>query len=255
MRIAITGAASGIGAATVARLKGDGHNVTAFDIAEPAGVDKWIPVDMSDIEAIRAAVAQVEGPFDALINNAGLPPRKGLEAKILAVNALGLVALVEALLPILAPGAAIVTTASRAGARWAENAAQAKALLSLEDPLALPAFIADHSIDPIRAYDLSKEAVIVWTKANTERLFALGLRANTVSPAAVDTGILADFVTAFGDRATRAMARTGGAGKPEDIAEVIAFLASPASAWVRGANIEVDGGVSANASADQMGLR
>ena len=68
----------------------------------------------------------------------------------------------------------------------------------------MPAFIADHSIDPIRAYDLSKEAVIVWTKANTERLFALGLRANTVSPAAVDTGILADFGTAFAKSQTAA---------------------------------------------------
>ena len=67
--IAITGAAAGIGAACVERLKAQGHRVTAFDIAEPAGVDDWIAVDMGDLGSIAEAVAPVEGPFDALINN------------------------------------------------------------------------------------------------------------------------------------------------------------------------------------------
>ena len=44
MRIAITGAATGIGAETVKLLKAEGHHVTAFDIAEPQGVDQWVQV-------------------------------------------------------------------------------------------------------------------------------------------------------------------------------------------------------------------
>ena len=106
-------------------------------------------------------------------------------------------------------------------------------------------FVALERIDPVRAYDLSKEAVIYWTKANTARLLALGLRANTVSPAAIATRILPDFETAFGLRAARGIALSGRAGTADEVAEVVAFLASPASAWVRGVNLEVDGGLAA----------
>ena len=67
MRIALTGGASGIGAALVERLKGDGHSVTSFDIAEPAGVDTWIETDLSDPAAIDRAVAAAPGTFDALV--------------------------------------------------------------------------------------------------------------------------------------------------------------------------------------------
>ena len=98
-------------------------------------------------------------------------------------------------------------------------------------------------IDPVRAYDLSKEAVIYWTKSNTARLLAMGLRANTVSPATIATRILPDFEVAFGDRAARGIALSGRAGTPDEVAEAVAFLASPASAWVRGVNLEVDGGL------------
>ena len=58
MRVALTGAASGIGAAIAARLKRDGHEVTAFDIAKPAdNVDRWIAVDMSDPASIGPSMA------------------------------------------------------------------------------------------------------------------------------------------------------------------------------------------------------
>ena len=100
MRVALTGAASGIGAEVAARLKEDGHHVTAFDLADPgAGVDRWIPVDLSDAAAIDRAVAGVEGPFEALINNAGLPPRDGLQEQILALNFFGLRRFLEGMLP------------------------------------------------------------------------------------------------------------------------------------------------------------
>ena len=130
--IAITGAAAGIGAACVTRLMAAGHQVTAFDIIEPAGVDNWVAVDMGDLASVAAAAEQVEGPFDALINNAGLPPKDDNAAEILAVNVLGLRAFNDALLPRLANGAAIVSTASRAGQAWAENIDEVKALLALE---------------------------------------------------------------------------------------------------------------------------
>jgi len=254
MRAAITGAATGIGAETAARLKARGYEVVAFDIAEPAGVDQWIRVDMSDPVSIRDAVAQVDSRFDCLVNNAGLPPREGLEQTILAVNFLGLVQLTNALIPMLTPGGAIVNTASRAGANWRANIDQVKALMALTDPAELPGFIAAGQIDHIRAYNLSKEAVIAWTIAQTERLIALDLRMNTVSPAAVSTGILQDFATAFGDRMAANVARVGRPGTPGEVADLILFLLSSDSNWLRGNDLTIDGGMSALAVADQLGL-
>ncbi|MDF0599759.1 SDR family oxidoreductase [Psychromarinibacter sp. C21-152] len=254
MQIALTGAASGIGAATVGRLKAAGHHVTAFDIAEPAGVDRWLPVDLSDMDAIADATAQVAGPFDALILNAGLPPRADNAVELLTVNVFGLMAAARALEPKLAPGASIVATASRAGEHWRQNLPQVKALMGLTGPAALPDFVAANQIDPLRAYCLSKEAVVVWTLRQTERLLAKNMRANCVSPSAVDTPILGDFKAALGERAAHSLARVGRAGQPDEIAALIAFLAGPESGWVRGQNVTVDGGMTAMALCDELGL-
>lgn len=254
MRAAITGAATGIGAATVEKLRAGGYEVVAFDIAEPANADQWIRVDMSKPESIDAATAQVSGGFDCLINNAGLPPRPGLEQTILSVNFLGLVRFTNSLIPMLNEGAAIVNTASRAGAAWRDNIEQVKALLALTDPGELGAFVEAHAIDHVRAYNLSKEAVIAWGIAQTERLIAMNLRMNSVSPAAVSTGILEDFKTAFGDRMAANVARVGRPGSPDEVADVIMFLASRQSHWLKGNDLTVDGGMSALAVADQLGL-
>ncbi|MEM9602312.1 MAG: SDR family oxidoreductase [Pseudomonadota bacterium] len=260
MRVALTGAASGIGAEVAARLSAAGHTVIAFDIAEPtANVDRWIQADFADGNSIRAALSRAEGPFDALINNAGLPPRPGLETTILQVNFFGLRLFTEGLLDALAPKAAIVNTASRAGAMWRENLPQVKSLMALGHPGdnvdTLDAFIQAHGIDGTRAYNLSKEAVIVLTQTLTEPLIARDIRVNSVSPAAVNTGILQDFVTAFGERVAKNIARVGRPGDADEVADVIVFLASPESRWIKGQDIVVDGGMGAVAACDTLSLR
>jgi len=254
-RVVITGAATGIGAETARRLRAAGAHVTALDIAEPSdAIDAYVPVDLGDTAAIDAAVAALDGPFDALCNVAGLPPREGLTAKILAVNFLGLRRLTTAMLDKLSPGASIVNVASVAGMRWRDNLDQVKALMALSDDGDTAAFCETHDIDRVRAYDLSKEAVIVWTMAQTEALITRELRANTVSPAAVATGILDDFKAAFGERAARNIARVGRTGTPEEIAAVIVFLASPASGWLKGIDIRIDGGTVALNMCDALDL-
>ncbi len=255
MRVVITGAATGIGLATASQLKASGAEVVAIDIARPAdGVDRWIETDLSDPAAIGDAVGALEGTYDALINNAGLPPRQGLSEKILAVNFFGLRRITEAMLAKLAPGASIVSTASRAGAMWRQNIDQVKRLMVLNDDSRVGGFIETEGIDHVRAYDLSKEAVIVWSMAQCERLIGRQMRINTVSPAAVSTGILDDFKAAFGERAAKAIARAGRPGHPEEIAAVICFLARPESAWLKGIDITVDGGMTAMAQCDQVNL-
>ena len=242
-RVAIVGAATGIGADCVRLLKARGAEVVAFDITEARGADLWIPLDLADPAAAAEIVAGVDGAFDALICNAGLPPRDDNAAQVLAVNVFGLIAVTRALEPALTEGAAITCTASRAGSHWRENLAELRALLALSGTDVLPRFVASRGIDATRAYNLSKEALIYWCKSRTADLMTRGIRINSVSPAPVATGILDDFVTAFGDKAEHALARVGRAGTPEEIASVIVFLSGPESRWVNGQDIIADGGV------------
>ena len=254
MKVALTGGASGIGAAVAAALKIDGHHVTAFDISEPQeNVDRWVETDLSDPASIKAAIDAADGPYDALINNAGLPPRDGLAELVLRVNFFGLRAFMDGLCDNLSDGGAIVNVASRAGTQWRDNLEEVKALIAL-DPANLADFIAARTISPTRAYNLSKEAVIVTTMAGTQSLIARNLRANSISPAAVSTDILQDFATAFGDKMAQNVARVGRPGLPSEIASAIVFLASPASGWIKGQDIVIDGGMSAIATSEALGL-
>ncbi len=254
MRIAITGAATGIGHEVASRLVEAGHTVHAFDINKPtAKVDRWVQTDMSSADSIQSAITSAEGVYNALINNAGLPPREGLEEKILQVNFFGLRAFLVGMQEKLATGASIVNTASRAGAMWRDNLDEVKQLLALEASK-LTSFIREHNIDPTRAYNLSKEALIVMTIADTEKMVARGLRMNTVSPAAVSTGILDDFHKAFGERMEKNVARVGRPGVPGEIADVIVFLASEQSRWINGQDVVIDGGMSAMIMSDALGL-
>lgn len=256
MRIAMTGAATGIGAAVAQKLTAAGHEVVGFDITRPEDAARWVETDLGDPSSIAAALDAVDGPFDALINNAGLPPRDepGRAEQILLVNFFGLRQFLDGMLDKLAAGAAIVNTASRAGAQWRDNLEEVKALMAL-DPPDLPRFIAERGIGATRAYNLSKEAVIVLTMSRTEEMIARGLRMNSVSPAAVSTGILDDFVTAFGPRVAQNIAKVGRPGLPDEVAEVIVFLASPQSNWLKGIDIVVDGGMGALAQCEMLGLR
>ena len=183
MRIALTGGASGIGAAIAARLVRDGHEVTAFDIAKPQEeAAHWIETDLADPESVAAAIAATRGPYEALINNAGLPPREGQAELILRVNFFGFRQFLEGMLDSLAPEASIVNTASRAGAMWRDSIDEVKALMALRAHGDAAEFVAQRNIDHVRAYNLSKEAVIVLTIAEAERMIARGLRMNCVSP-------------------------------------------------------------------------
>ena len=255
MKVALTGGASGIGAETARLLQDAGHHVTAFDITQPpAHVDRWVQTDMSDPASITAAIAAAEGPYDALISNAGLPPKEGQSKLVLSVNFVGLRQFMIGMLDNLAPGASIVNVASRAGAAWAQNLAQVKALMALSSADELDGFIATHNIDHVRAYNLSKEAVIVLSMTQTANMIARGMRINSVSPAAVSTGILNDFIAAFGEKVAKNIARAGRAGEPQEIAQVIAFMASPASHWMKGVDVIIDGGMGAMAQSDALGL-
>jgi NAD(P)-dependent dehydrogenase (short-subunit alcohol dehydrogenase family) len=251
---AVTGVASGIGAALAARLLARGCRVTGFDLRPPASAAfPCHAVDLGELASIETAFASATGPFDGLCNNAGISPKPGHEVAILTINYFAQRAVTRALLPRLAAGASIVNMASRAGARWRDNIEQIKRLAAL-DPRDVAAFVRDDRIDAARAYNLSKEALIAWTVGESEAMTARGLRINAVCPGAVATGLLTDFAAAFGEAMARNVARAGRPGQPEEIAAIAEFLLGPDSSWLRGAEISPDGGMGAFAASDALGL-
>ncbi len=80
------------------------------------------------------------------------------------------------------------------------------------------------------------------------------LRANGAALTVIDTPILKDFEHALGERARRGRQITGRAGRPEEIARVIAFLAAPDASWVTGCDVECDGGLTAQIDVDLLDL-
>ena len=257
--IVVTGVASGIGAETAELLKRQDYHVIGLDLQQPgpdADIDQFITIDLNDVASISRAAGQIDGPLHGLCNIAGLPPRADQESQVLQVNFLGTRALTAQLVGKMKYGASLVNVASRAGNAWAQNMEQVKALLnlSIDNKDALTQYIKHYGIDSTRAYNLSKEAMIVWSMSQTEVLLTRGIRINSVSPGAVDTHILDDFTRAFGEKVVRNVKRAGRAGKPAEIAELIGFLLSPASSWINGSDIPIDGGMGAFAVIDAFEL-
>jgi NAD(P)-dependent dehydrogenase (short-subunit alcohol dehydrogenase family) len=240
--IVVTGASSGIGAATAALVARQGAQVISVDIATPKTVvGRFIQADLSSKDSIDQLVAQLPAGIDGLANIAGLPPTRPA-GQVLRVNLVGLKYLTQSLIAKLADNASVVNLASLAGLGWpdAKEAIQASGRLEFDD---VDAFCRTHSIDGARSYFFSKEALIVWTMQNRWTWRDRGIRMNAVSPGPVDTPILKDFIETLGARAEEDMRTMDRAGRPADIAPVVAFLLSDGAAWIRGTNVPTDGGM------------
>ena len=240
--IVVTGASSGIGAATAALVASQGADVISVDIAKPATpVGRYIQADLSSKASIDALVAQLPDGIDGLANIAGLPPTRPAE-QVVRVNLVGLKYLTQSLIAKLADDASVVNLASLAGLGWpdAKEAIQESANLDFDD---VDAFCRAHAIEGARSYFFSKEALIVWTMQNRWTWRDRGIRMNAVSPGPVDTPILKDFIETLGERAEEDMRTMDRPGRPADIAPVVAFLLSDGAAWIRGTNVPTDGGM------------
>jgi len=243
--IIVTGAASGIGAATAELVASLGARVIGVDINRPVRMaGDFVQADLSDKASIDRLVAALPSGVHGLANIAGLPPTRPAEA-VVAVNLVGLKYLTSRLVPNLADGASIANLASLAGLGWpdAKEAITASAHLDFGD---VGAFCKAHEIIGPRSYFFSKEALIVWTMQNRWTWRDRGIRMNAVSPGPVDTPILTDFLETLGARAEEDMRTMDRPGHASDIAPVVAFLLADASAWIRGTNIPVDGGMYSN---------
>ena len=244
MRYAVTGGTTGIGAETVNLLKTAGHDVLVYDMAQPDRDDvDFIEFNLNDAASIDAALAATKGPFDGLCHIAGIPPREGNTIPCLMINAVGACRFIEGMLPHLAKETPVVSVGSRAGMGWENNTDLLDDLLACA-PDALADWAKAHEVNSTLSYKYAKQALIYWHQKKVAELIG-SHRFITISPAAVSSGILDDFIKAFGPQVEKNLARVGRPGTPLEAAEVLNFALSPASSWLNGIDIVVDGGMGA----------
>lgn len=244
-RYVVTGAASGIGDAVARGLIADGHEVVSLDLREPTvDVSAHISVDLGDSASIDAAVEHLNGRWDGLINVAGLPGTHAPE-RVFAVNFLGLRQVTEAMVRRLNNGGSVVSVSSTAGFRWPTHVADLIALLEAESFEQGAEWFAAYEPD-VSAYALSKEAVTFYSCRRALEYARRGHRINAVLPGPVETPILPDFEQSMGKAMLDGVKTLFGRhATPQEIADVVVFLASPAASWVNGQAVSVDCGITA----------
>jgi NAD(P)-dependent dehydrogenase (short-subunit alcohol dehydrogenase family) len=254
-RVVLTGGYSGVGAACLEVLRDLGaRDVIVLDIKRPAGpVDTFIETDMGDAASVAAAVSRIDGPIDALFNNAGIAATHPVP-KVMSVNWLGLRQLSEALLPKIREGGAIVNTASIAGGQWPAHLADVLEAISIEDRDELLVWCDGHAELVGDGYAFSKECVQVYTMKSAKQTLARGVRTNSVCPAPIDTPLLPDFNKTMTEKTMSwTIEQCGGQiATPMDIAMTLVFLGSDASRYVNGVNLNVDSGFSAFMTTGQL---
>jgi NAD(P)-dependent dehydrogenase (short-subunit alcohol dehydrogenase family) len=231
-RVLVTGAADGIGAATVAAFLGEGAHVLAMDINPPRADAPACPCEILDVteahapERLVAAAKRELGGLDVLVNNAGICEVAPLAStsddtwdRVLDVNLRAMFRLSRAALPLLRESEAgrVVNIAS-VSARFANEG--------------------------MGAYTASKHAVAGLSKSLAAEWGRDGITVNYILPGAIVTGITRELREA--DEEFRSFwenkSPLGRWGQPDDVARAILFLASRDADFITGHGLAVDGG-------------
>ena len=258
-RVVVTGGATGVGAALLDVLDELGApEVIVLDVKPPTGPHAaFIETDLADEAQVDAAITRIDGPVHTLFNNAGVNSTTGRRTTI-SVNYLALRRLSEGLLPKLAPGGAVVNTASSAGNGWEAHAAAIDELLGIdgwEDAVGWTEAHADvYEQGHSDVYFVSKEVVQRWTLRWAAVARASQVRVNSACPAPIDTPLLADFRSTMSDKVIDwNIAQAGGRlMAAREVAGPLAFLGSDAASYVNGVNLVVDGGFVAAMATGQL---
>ena len=251
--IAVTGSASGIGAATRARLVRAGHRVIGVDLR-----DADVCADLGDPAGRAAAIAAVEqqsgGRLDGLVVCAGVGPHVADQALIVSVNFFGAQQLLAGLRAALARGTqpAAVAISSNSSTLADTDSALVAACLAGDEGEArrLAATSAGGSV-----YGGSKLALTRWLRRHAPRpeWAGAGIRLNAVAPGPVQTPLLQGGLDdpRYGPAIRGFPVPTGGFGSPDDVAAAVVFLLGPEARFCCGSVLFVDGGTDALLRSDQ----
>ncbi|OEY67957.1 SDR family oxidoreductase [Marinobacter sp. X15-166B] len=244
---AVTGAASGIGAALSQQLCDAGHTVIGID---RSGSD--VNADLSTGEGRRSAVDQVlaasGGVLDHLVLCAGLgitAPNCGL---IVAVNYFGVTELLDGLADALSKGtqaSAVVVGSVASVQTGADQLPMVEAMLSGDFDGAVAA--ANEDNNPSMAYAGSKYAVTVYVRRKVRAWAEQGIRVNVLAPGVVETPLYKASTEdpKYGEATRNFVAPLGRGSKPEEAANVIRFLLSEQASFIHGTVLFADGGMDA----------
>jgi len=226
----VTGAASGIGKATVELFRSEGAIVVGADVADGADVRADAGSEADVKRLVEDAVAQ-HGGLDIFFANAGISggfasiaeQTADDWAEILRINLIGPFLAIKYAAPAIRArgGGSIICTASVAGLRSGAGGA---------------------------AYSASKAGVINLVQTAAQQLSGSGIRVNAICPGLIETGMtkpIYEMARASGQEARIGEINPlGRGGEPEEIARAALFLASAESSYVNGSAIVVDGGLS-----------
>jgi len=242
----VTGASRGIGRATASALANAGAHVLVHFGRSAQDAESLVAGIRSKggrANAIRADLGTPEGPtllakevrsivgerLDVLVSNAGISKVGTIKDhtpedfdNLFATNVRSPFFLVQQLLPVLGEGSNIIVISSL-GARAVVGKP------GLDNP-------------SILAYAATKGALETLVKNWAAILGPQGIRVNAVAPGVIDTDMSNFTKTEVGREVTLGMQALKRIGKPEDVADVVAFLASDKARWITGASIPVDGG-------------
>jgi len=230
-RAFVSGGAQGIGAAIVRSFADAGAHVVIadLDIATASTLAGHVAVhlDVSDTGLVQATMAQ-HGPFDIVVNNAGVDQHAFFTdttpedwARLLAVNLVSSFACAHAALPAMqaAGFGRIINITSEAARLGSKGGA---------------------------IYSAAKGGVIAFTKSIARENARFGITANSIAPGPIRTPMLEAAVAQGGDKILRAMTDATllrRLGEPEEIAAAVLFLASDQAAYITGETIGVSGGM------------
>jgi 3-oxoacyl-[acyl-carrier protein] reductase len=228
--VLVTGAAGGIGAATVAKVGELGGAVVAHDLREPSGGDLRLSGDLRDPEAARALWSEAwawRDGIDVLVNCAGIYRPAALEDDFAAWTESWRQTLdINLLAPAVLCREAIVAMRGRGGGIIVNIASRA----------------AWRGDDPeYQHYAASKAAVVAMTKTIARHHGREGITAFAIAPGWVNTALNQDFFDQYGVEAAAETVPLGEVAEPEDIANTIAFLASGLAKHATGATIDING--------------
>jgi NAD(P)-dependent dehydrogenase (short-subunit alcohol dehydrogenase family) len=254
-QVVVTGAASGMGAATAAILAGLGATVVALDVKAIDGpAETKLQVDLRDPASIDRVVKAIDGPVQAVFSVAGLPGAPFSDLDTVLVNFVGARHLVEALVPQMPDSGAVVCVGSTAGMGWQQEIYDLLPFVQTDGFESGRAWCEAHPERLQVPYMFSKKALNAWVAWRAASLLRQnGIRLNCSNPGPTDTAMMPAFEAQVGAAMIDAYVGPGGRrSTAEEQAWPLVFVNSPRASFIAGESFQVDNGFMAALLTNQL---